>query len=426
MTEPAGPRGRRRFADLRDTLVIARREFAERVRSKLFVVGTLLGPIGIIVMMVVPALLIGNPAGSRIEIIDRSGALAQPLFDGLADKKWRPAIVPPETSDAVEMARIRDRKINGFLVIPEHALDDDRIVYRGDNGSNQIVQSTLGEIVRTVVQSERGKRAGVAPDKLFQIVKPVAFEPQQTNGEAKAVTGDVLFLIGYALAYVLFLVITVYAVAVMRSVVQEKTSRVMELMVATVKPRSLMTGKIVGVGGAGLLQTVVWLTMAALALAHRDQLLSAFGIVAGKMSLPVLSLDIVAIALAYFVLGYFFYASLYAAMGAMVSTEQDTQQVQLPVTLLLLAGLISVTAVSGDPRGVTAEIMTMIPCWSALLMPMRYVLGGATAVDVAISLAVLLVSTVLVARAAAKIYRVGVLMYGKRPSPQEVLRWLRY
>jgi ABC-2 type transport system permease protein len=212
----------------------------------------------------------------------------------------------------------------------------------------------------------------------------------------------------------------------MRSVVEEKTSRVMELMVATVKPRSLMAGKILGVGGAGLLQTAVWLVMAALSLQYRDQLLGAFGVHTANVSLPALSIDIVAIALAYFVLGYFFYASLYAAMGAMVSTEQDTQQVQLPVTLLLVAGLISVTSVSGDPRGATAAVMTMIPLWSSLLMPMRYLLGGATAVDIAISLAVLLVSTVVVARAAAKIYRVGVLMYGKRPSPRELLRWLRY
>jgi ABC-2 type transport system permease protein len=426
VTDPAPRRTRLGFADLRDMMVIARREFAERVRSKMFVVGTLLGPIGIVALVVLPALLMSNPAGTRVEIVDRSGALAQALFDGLADKKWRPAIIAPETSEAVEMARIRDREINGFLVVPEHALDGDRIVYRGDNGSNQIADATLREVVRKAVQFERGKRRGVAPDKLTDIIQPVAFEPQQTNGKTESVTGDVLFLVGYALAYVLFLVITVYAVAVMRSVVQEKTSRVMELMVATVKPRSLMTGKILGVGGAGLLQTAVWLTMAALTIAHRDQLLGAFGVATSKVSLPALSIDIVAIALAYFVLGYFFYASLYAAVGAMVSTEQDTQQVQLPVTLLLIAGLISVTSVSGDPRGVTAEIMTTIPFWSALLMPMRYLLGGATAVDVAISLAVLLLSTVLVARAAAKIYRVGVLMYGKRPSPQELLRWLRY
>lgn len=411
---------------LRDALVIARREFAERARSKWFLAITLLGPIGIAALVIVPALLIGNPAGTRVEIVDGTGVLAEPLKAALTAAQWKPEIVAPDTPDAAEMAKIRDRKINGFLTVPRDALDGGKILYRGDNGSNQIVQATLGEMVRLVVQAERGNRAGVPGDKLAEIIKPARFEPQQTNGKTEATSGGLAFLIGYAIAYVLFLVITVYAVAVMRSVVQEKTTRVMELMVATVKPRSLMAGKILGVGGAGLVQIAVWLVIAALTLAYRDQLLGAFGIAAGKVALPSLTFDVIAIALAYFLLGYFFYASMYAAVGAMVSTEQDTQQVQLPVTLLLIVGIVSVTSVSGDPRGATATIMTMIPFWSPLLMPMRYVLGGATPVDIVISLAILVVSTVLIARAAAKIYRIGVLMYGKRPTAQELLRWLRY
>ena len=411
---------------LRDALVIARREFAERARSKWFLAITLLGPIGIAALVIVPALLIGNPAGTRVEIIDHTGVLAEPLAAALNVAQWKPAIVPADTPDAEEMAKIRDRKINGFLTIPAEALDNGTIVYRGDNGSNQIVEATLREIVRAVVQARRGTRAGVPADKLAEIIRPVLVDPQQTNGKTEATSGGLTFLIGYAIAYVLFLVVTVYAVAVMRSVVQEKTTRVMELMVATVKPRSLMAGKILGVGGAGLVQIAVWLVIAALTLAYRDQVLGVFGVSAGKVPLPSLTFDVIAIALAYFVLGYFFYASMYAAVGAMVSTEQDTQQVQLPVTLLLIVGLVSVTSVSGDPRGATATLMTMVPFWSPLLMPMRYVLGGATPVDIVISLAILAGSTVLIARAAAKIYRIGVLMYGKRPSAQELLRWLRY
>jgi ABC-2 type transport system permease protein len=416
--------GRRR--GLGDTFVIARREFLERARSKWFLAITLLGPIGIVALVVVPALLIGNPEGTKVDIVDRSGVLAAAMSENLAAARWKPTIVAADTTDAEEMARIRDRKINGFLTIPRDALGGGRIVYRGDNGSNQIVDRTLREVVRLVVQAARGKRLGVDPTRLEEILKPGAFEPQQTNGKTEATSGGVLFLIGYALAYILFLVITGYAVAVMRSVVQEKTSRVMELMVATVKPRSLMAGKILGVGGAGLLQIAIWLAIAALALAYRDQILGAMGASAGQVSLPPLTLDQIALALAFFVLGYFFYASMYAAAGAMVSTEQDTQQVQLPVTLVLVVGMVSVTSVSGNPRGVTAEILTTIPFWSPLLMPMRYVLGGATAVDVVIALAILLISTVLIARAAARIYRMGILMYGKRPSLQELLRWLRY
>jgi ABC-2 type transport system permease protein len=324
------------------------------------------------------------------------------------------------------MARIRDRQINGFLTVPTDALDSGTIVYRGDNGSSQIVEATLREVVRAVVQAKRGARAGISDDKLTEIIRPVRVDPQQTNGKTEATTGVASSLIGYAIAYLLLLVIMVYAVAVLRSVVQEKTSRVMELMIATVKPRSLMAGKILGVGGAGLVQFAVWLVMAALTLAYRDHILGALGVTPGNVALPSLTFDVIAIALGFFLLGYFFYASMYAAVGAMVSTEQDAQQVQTPVTLLLLVGFASVTSVSGDPRGVTAAIVSDLPFWSPLLMPMRYVLGGATPVDVVISLAILAASTALIALAAAKIYRVGVLMYGKRPTLQELLRWLRY
>jgi ABC-2 type transport system permease protein len=425
---------------VRDTLVIARRELAERIRSRWFVAITLLGPVGMVALVIVPSLLIGNPAGTRVEIIDRTcpaegrcpalhdrkGALAEPLAEALALDLWKPVVIAADTPEQVEMDRIRDNQINGFVTIPEDALGAGVIVYRGDNGSSPSVLNTLHRHASRLVQDERGRRAHIDPDKLKVIIQPVAVESRQTNGKNEAASGQATFFIGYALAYILMLVITIYAVAVMRSVVQEKTSRVMELMVATVKPRSLMAGKILGVGGAGLIQVAIWLTIGALTLAYREQILGLFGASAGGSALPSLSAGEVVVALLYFVLGYFFYASLYAAVGAMVSSEQDTQQVQMPVTLLLVAGIVVVTAVSGDPRGFTAAVMTTVPFWSPLLMPMRILLGGASAGEVALSLVVLAVSTVLVASAAARIYRVGVLMYGKRPSLRELLRWLRY
>jgi ABC-2 type transport system permease protein len=413
--------------DLRAALIIARRELLERVRSKWFAVITLLAPIGLVLMVLLPALLLNSGEGARIEIVDKTGVLAESVGIGLTALKWKPVTVAADTPDDVEMARIRDRQINGFVSIPKDGLDGGLIVYRGDNGSSQVVQTVLRQIMQQVVQAQRGLRAGIPDDQLVTLLRPVNFDPQQTNGTTAAASGTASFLVGYALAYILFIIITVYAVAVMRSVVQEKTSRVMELMVATIKPRALMAGKIIGVGTAGLLQITVWLSIAALTLAYREQLLGVFGVHGGGGGgLPSLSAIQVVVALVFFIAGYFFYASMYAAVGAMVSSEQDTQQVQLPITLLLIVGIVSVTSVSGDPRGTTATVMTMLPFWSALLMPMRFLLGGASLGEVAISLVILVVSTALVARAAAKIYRIGVLMYGKRPGLKELIRWLRY
>jgi ABC-2 type transport system permease protein len=413
--------------DLHTMFVIARREFLERVRSRWFAAITVLGPVGMVAMVLIPALIAGRAVeGAKVEILDRSGVLARPLAEGLKALSWQPAIIAADTPDAVEMARIRSNAINGFVTVPPDALDAGKIVYRGDNASNQVVQISLAQIVRQAVQAERGKRAGISEDKLVQMFLPTAFEAQHTTGDAEGASGFGSFLISYILAFVLYMVITMYGVGVMRSVVQEKTSRVMELMVATIKPRALMAGKILGVGGAGLVQIVIWLAIGAITLAYREQLLGWFGVASGGPGLPTIALGELAIVLVYFVLGFFFYASMYAAVGAMVSSEQDTQQVQLPVTMVLVVGILCVQMVSNDPRGTAAEVMTLVPLWSALLMPMRYMLGGASLGEVLLSMAILAASTVLVARAAAKIYRVGVLMYGKRPGLHELLRWLRY
>jgi ABC-2 type transport system permease protein len=167
--------------------------------------------------------------------------------------------------------------------------------------------------------------------------------------------------------------------------------------------------------------------MGGVTLAYRDEILGLFGVHGGgSAALPPLHADAIAVFVVYFIVGFFFYSSMYAAAGAMVSSEQDTQQVQMPITMLLMIGIVCINIVSNDPRGGAAVAMTNVPVWSPMLMPMRYVLGGATLSEVAISLAILVASTLLVVQIAARIYRVGVLMYGKRPSLAELVRWVRH
>ncbi len=412
---------------VRSTLVIARRELYERIKSKWFVVMTLLGPIFMVALVVIPAVIsVRGTSGARVEIIDKSGQIGEPLAAKLRARDWIVTVVPPSTSDQTELDRIRDDKINGFLVIPENGLQQSQFIYRGDNASSQNVGLILQTETAEVVFERRAAVQKLTPEQAKAMLAKVTVYPVHSTGDATGSSGLGAFFIAYILAFVLYMVITLYGVAVMRSVVQEKTSRVMEFLVAAVKPGALMAGKILGVGGAALIQLTVWLGIGALALAYRDELLALFGIHGGGGALPPLELAEISVVLIYFILGYFFYSAMYAAVGAMVSSEQDTQQVQMPVTMLLVIGVMCLQVISNDPRGSTSAAMTMIPLWSPMLMPMRYVLGGATLGEVAISLGILLVSTVLVVRAAAKIYRIGVLMYGKRPSVRELIRWLRY
>jgi len=413
--------------DLRDTLVIARRELLERVRSRWFAVMTLIGPIGMIAMIVIPAAIAsGSTEGTKVDIVDRSGALAARIARELGEEKWRVEIAAPGTPDSIEEERIRRGRINGYISLDKDALTGGAIVYRGDNASSGAVQGVLRQRITRAVYGQRMEQAQLTPAQLALLSGDIRITSEHTTGEKAASSGTGAFLVAYFLGFILYMVITIYGIGVMRSVVQEKTSRVMELMVAAVKPRSLMAGKILGVGAAGLIQIGVWLGIGAIMLAYRDEVLGAFGIAGGGKALPPLAASEIAVILAFFIGGYFFYSAMYAALGAMVGSDQETQQVQLPVTMLLVIGLLCQQVVSNDPRGSSAAMMTTLPFWSPILMPMRYVLGGATLGEVGVSFGVLAVSTALVVRAAAKIYRVGVLLYGKRPGVKELIRWLRY
>lgn len=428
----------------RDFWVIARREFIERVRTKWFAIGTLLGPIFMIALILIPALLARTGGEqAKVQIIDRSGLIGRDLVAGFAKVHWTATLVD-ETPEPILLGRIRDKDINGFLVVPKNVLEVGAppevkpgtdgppptappvTIYQGDNASSTEVQIKLHGVITEVVQQRRGAVAGVGKAQLDAILEGVAIEAKHTTGKAEATSGMSVFLVGYAVMIILYMAILLYAVAVMRSVVEEKTSRVIELMVAAAKPQALMAGKMLGVGAVGLVQLSIWLLMSVLSMKFRGQMLGAVGVGGGGVELPTLDVAQIAVILTYFVLGYFFYAALYAAVGAMVSSEQEAQQAQTPVVMLLVVPMLCMQLVANDPRSGAATLMTMLPISSPILMPMRYLLGGASLGEVLISLAILILSTLLVIRAAAKIYRVGILMYGKRPTLRELWRWLRY
>ncbi len=429
----------RKRQGLPDWLVIARREFLERVRTWWFVAVTLLGPVVMIGLIVVPAVLAAKSAGDSVHvvIVDHDpGAAGQPkvgelLRDLLVARRWQAELAPTDTTEAALLERIRSEDIDGFLVLPADTAElgaGTGVVYQGDNATNQTVVIGLHSAVATsVLQARFGRHYKIPTTELIAALATPAFEPRHTTGEAASASGTAVFVVGYAVMIVLYMAIVLYAVNVMRSVVMEKTNRVVEIMVAAAKPRALMFGKILGVGAAGLLQIAAWAAMAFVTVTFRGEILGLVGVSgAGGWSLPPLGLDAVAVILAYFLLGYFFYAALYAAIGAMVSSEQEAQQAQTPVILLLIVPMMCMQLVANDPRGGGAQLLTTLPFSSPILMPMRYLLDGASGAQVALSLAILTASTWIVAWLASRIYRVGILLYGKRPSLRELARWIRY
>lgn len=415
---------------LREMYVIAKREFVERVKSKWFIIMTVLWPLLMVLMMVIPALLGGQGTeGAKVHIVDKSGVVGEQIaFNAALWMKWDVKVVPSDTDEKELNRRIRAHDINGYVIVPKDALDGGEIVYNGDNASNQTVTILFTKAASSAVIQKRAERAGISGTQLMAINMPVNVDARHTNGEEAGSAGIFVFLIGYMISFLIYMAITLYGIGVMRSIVTEKSSRIVELLVAATTPRAMMSGKIAGVGAAGLVQIGIWFLLAKVGMTYKDDLLGLFGASGGGATsmMPSLTNGQVLVVMLCFLFGYLFYSAMYAAVGAMVASEQDSQQAQMPITFLLVIGMVAIMAVTNDPQGRVSTIMTMVPFWSPMLMPLRFFLGGATGGEVAIAIGILAVSTVIVARIAAKIFRVGILMYGKRPSLRELVRWVRY
>jgi ABC-2 type transport system permease protein len=416
-----------------DWMVIAQRELLERVRTWWFIVVTLLGPILMLAMIVVPALLAeeSKKERQRMVIVDLGDPASQvgEAFAAKAPANWTVEHAPPGTTDEELLRRIRDDEIDGFLTIPA-GIDAPgaqlTATYRGGNATNQGIVGKVYQHLTAAVYTVRFAREGFSEARMAAMLAAPDISVQHTTGEDSGSSGAAVFIAGYAVMFVLYMAIVLYAVNVMRSVVQEKTNRIVEIMMAAAKPRALMLGKILGVGVVGLIQIGVWVAMALLTMHFRAEILGVFGVEAGGWPMPPLDADAIVVILAYFLLGYFFYASLYAAIGAMVSSDQEAQQAKTPVIRHLIVPRACMQLVANDPRGGAAQALTMCPFSAPILMPMRYLLGGASGLEVAVSLAILAASTWVAAWAAARIYRVGILLYGKRPSLRELGRWIRH
>ena len=423
--------GAPRRAGLPAWLVVARRELLERVRTKWFLVITLLGPLALAGILILPVWLSARGAEQqvRIQIVDLTGRDLGQAVAQLLPRNYQVDLVPPETSREALVERIRRAEIDGFLWLPADTLEAGEASYEGANTTNMRLMLELQQMVYVAALGMHAVDAGISMEQVAGILRSGGVElswKQNTGTGGPASSGQATLLVGYAVMFTLYIAILLYAVNVLRGVVQEKTSRVVEIIVSATPPRALMLGKILGVGAVGLIQLGIWAAVALLLFRYRGELLGMLGMEGGGLDVPPLgALDVVVI-LAYFFLGYFFYASLYAAIGAMVSSDQEAQQAQMPVTFLIIIPVLCMQLVADDPRGQAAGILTQIPFSSPVLMPMRYLLGGASPGAVLLSLGILGAAIAVAVVLAARIYRVGILMYGKRPTLRELARWLRH
>ncbi len=261
---------------------------------------------------------------------------------------------------------------------------------------------------------------GIAPAETEGIARRVSLKTYKITKEGAKEGGlETEFIGGFVFAMILYMTILLYGVSVQRSVQEDKSSRIVEIILSSTRSLPLMLGKILGVGSVGLTQYAIW---SLLGFAGTSYLRATNPALAGLTALPASTLGFVVL---YFVLGYFLYAAIYAGVGAMVTSEQEAQQLQWPVTSLLIIPIVFMSSVMRDPDGLLSVILSLVPFFSPILMLMRINMHTPPAWQIGLSIGLLLLAIYAAAVLAARVFRVGILMYGKRPTLPELVRWIR-
>ena len=423
-------------------LAVFTREYFERVRTKWFIIATVFGPILFGALFLLPMLLSTRAARSNrlgeTVIIDATGTnLGDRVVRAMTDisSSGAPAIevrrvAPSElaAAESLATAQVMAREHRGFVVLDDRTTSGQAARYAGRDASSLPTMERLERAIRESVLAQRLERQGMSADEISEVT---AMRPnlnaERITDRGRGGSGIASFIFAFGVALYLYAAIILYGNNVLRGVMEEKQTRVAEVVLSSVSANRLLAGKVLGVGAVGLTQMILWTLSGVAIYKLRGPLLEQLGRDAPiAAALPDVSFGVWLIYLAYFVLGFLLYAALFAAVGAMVSSEQEAQQAAQPVMLLIVASVIFMQPVLFDPVGTLAQVTTLVPFSSPILMPMRMSMVPVPASEIAASLAILALSCAAIIWLAARIYRVGLLMYGKRPSLRELARWVRY
>ena len=429
-----------------DILVIAKREFIERVRTKAFVIGTILGPIFMAGIMIVPALMARNLAKSvSVTVIDAEGSLRALVEESLAGDAE-----PQETGGRTPLGRPRDQGITKFVIKPAEGAD---IAAQREAAKQAVLAGTLDAYVvlppdvlteskaeyyaKSVTDSEgiravdraiekavffkRISSAGIDPAHVAALTRPLDLKRLRVSDKGETEDRGVSFFLSLILVMMIYVGTLMWGQVVMTGVIEEKTNRVVEVIVSSTTPRNLLFGKLVGVGGAGLLQFGIWI----LALVGVSLASGSMAFLSG-VDLPEINPVLIAAFPIFFLLGFFLYASLYAAIGSAVNTIQEAQNFIFPVMLPIILAMVCWPVVMRAPDSNLSVILSLIPFMTPILMFLRMSVLMPPVWQIALSIVLTSLTIALVIWIAARIYRVGILMYGKPPNFPEMLRWVRH
>jgi ABC-2 type transport system permease protein len=339
-------------------------------------------------------------------------------------------INPPKLAMAESVATkaVIDKINPGYLVLDSATLTKGTARYAGRNASAVGQMELMQEAIRQSMIASRLEGAGIKSERIDSLIRvKVDLSSVRLDERGRGESGIVNFIFGFIVAFMLYMMIMLYGQNVMRGVLEEKMTRVAEVVMASVKPDILLAGKILGVGAVGLTQQIVWFGSAAAFITYGAVMAKAMGIPEMKnFTFPTISPLLFVSLMLFFVLGYVLYSSMFAAVGAMVGSQEEVQQAAQPVVLLLIASIIFIQPIMLNPSSTLAVAMSVIPFTAPVIMPLRMTAIQVPPLELIGSLMGLGLTCWLAIWASARIYRIGLLMTGKRPNLKELVRWIKY
>ncbi len=417
--------------------VIARREYLERMRSKGFWISTIALPVLILALTVVPSLLAARSSSNRtLAVVDETGRLGEAVEEALTGEQrsdirnsFEILLEPPaserETQRQELDRRILEGEIDAWIWLRDADLEAGEVEYHSESVSSFLTQSVIERRLTDVVRRERLARLDLEEADVEGLLDTIDLRTvrvtEEGSSEERAEAG---FFLAYILFFLLYLMLMIYGQQVMNGVLEEKTSRIVEVIASTARPRELMMGKLAGICGIALTQLVLWLVSVGVLTA--PAVATSLGILSTQVDIPQLEPAVIVHFIALFMIGFFVYAALYAAIGAAFNNVQEAQQFAGFAVFLLVAPMLFFFLVINDPDSTLSVVTSLFPPFTPTIMLLRIAVKTPPMWQVGLGYLLAIGFAWLMVAVAGRIYRTGILMYGKKPTLQELWRWVRY
>ena len=423
---------------MRKILSVIKREYIQIVRTKGFIIGTILGPVLMAAFIVVPILVqfVSVDKQEKIGVVDLSREvfmeLDKKLDHELKDGNRRYILQEFKIKEDLDQLleelnkKVLDKELTAYIYIPDNISEGGVAEYVSEHVSDFDKQGNIGQVLSSIIIEKRLRGEGLDPEKIGRYMRPVRLDTKKvtTRGVERDTGGT--FMISFVLVFILYMTVIFYGQIILRGVIEEKSSRVVEIVLSSLRPFQLMAGKILGIAAVGFTQYAIWALFGIAATKYSGKVVSRFFPAAADFPIPTIPAYVFVYFIIFFVLGYFLYGTLYAGIGSMVNNEKEAQQLVMPVTMFLVVPIMLMMFVIKSPDSSVSVILSLIPFFAPILMLLRISVLLPPFSQIAASIVLLILTTILMIWISAKIYRVGILMYGKRPSFSQIIKWMRY